>query len=244
MSDPRGTVAALARLKPLPAGEDERFAGYGVMAAPFTSGHLLALRRFVGSSVGPAYSSVWHRDPAGRWTFYTDVDPWQSCTRYFGSAIAAVEVQPIEIAWLSPLRFRVAVGGDLLSWDVVLASTPVTRLLNEVSRLMPERLWQTPAVLTAIAATAGPLLGAGALRLHGRTPNGQRFIANPRLVWSISASTATLRGTDLGRSGSLGTQTRLGDFWLPRRGLFAIGGARMEAFDVGRHKAVLSRVGA
>ena len=243
MSDPRSMVEALERLKPPAEGEDERFSGYGVMAAPFRSGHLLALRRFPASSVGPAYSSVWHRDPDGRWTFYTDVDPRQSCSRYFGSAIAAVEVHVIEIAWPSPHRFRVAVGGDLLRWNVTLAATPATRLLNVVSGLLPERLWRTPAVLSAIAAVAAPLLRAGELRLHGRTPNGQRFIANPRLVWSISASTATLRGRDLGPAGSFPGQARLGDFWLPRRGLFAIGGARMEPFDARRHRAVLSRAG-
>src|SRR4051794_27060033 len=45
----------------LPRGGDERFAGYGVMGLPFDSGHVLAMRRFPASSVGPAYSSVWHR---------------------------------------------------------------------------------------------------------------------------------------------------------------------------------------
>ena len=47
----------------LPDGDDERFTGYGVMGMPFASGHYLALRDMVASSVGPAYRAIWHRDP-------------------------------------------------------------------------------------------------------------------------------------------------------------------------------------
>jgi hypothetical protein len=53
----------------LPAGGGERFAGYGVMGLPFRSGHVLAMRRFPASSIGPACTSVWHRSPDGRWVF-------------------------------------------------------------------------------------------------------------------------------------------------------------------------------
>ncbi len=62
MSDPRGLVERIERGIELPEGVDERFSGYGVMGLPFASGHILALRRFPASSVGPAYTSVWHRD--------------------------------------------------------------------------------------------------------------------------------------------------------------------------------------
>jgi len=34
-------------------GREERFFGYGVMGLPFASEHVLALRRFTASSVGP-----------------------------------------------------------------------------------------------------------------------------------------------------------------------------------------------
>jgi hypothetical protein len=33
------------------------------------------MRRFPVSSVGPGYTSVWHRDPAGRWVIYQDQGP-------------------------------------------------------------------------------------------------------------------------------------------------------------------------
>ena len=60
------------------------------------------------------------------------------------------------------------------------------------------------------------------------------------MMWAVTASEARLRGTDLGIPGPLPHQDRLRDFWLPQRGLFAVGNAEFEAFDPARHRAVLS----
>jgi hypothetical protein len=68
----RPLTAEVERHPELPSGGEERFAGFGVMGLPFDSGHVLALRRFPASSIGPAYTAVWHRDPAGRWAFWQD----------------------------------------------------------------------------------------------------------------------------------------------------------------------------
>ena len=62
---PRQAVEALQDQPRLPDGDDERFTGYGVMGMPFASGHYLALRDMVATSVGPAYRAIWHRDPDG-----------------------------------------------------------------------------------------------------------------------------------------------------------------------------------
>ena len=51
---PRQAVEAVQAHPLLPTGDDERFTGYGVMGVPFASGHYLALRDFVATSVGPA----------------------------------------------------------------------------------------------------------------------------------------------------------------------------------------------
>jgi len=88
MAEPKELVDRLEQGAELPSGNEERFAGYGVMGVPFTSGDLLAMRRFPASSLGQGYTSVWHRDPQGRWTFYSDVPPQLACSRYFGSAIS------------------------------------------------------------------------------------------------------------------------------------------------------------
>ena len=64
----------------LPSGDCERVSGYGVMGLPFASGHVLGLRRWTASSVGDQFTSVWHRNPAGRWTFYESIDCDVACT--------------------------------------------------------------------------------------------------------------------------------------------------------------------
>src|SRR5215210_265536 len=87
---PKALVANLEKGLRLPPGNSERFSGYGVMGLTFSSGHILGLRRFPASSVGPGYTSVWHQNSAGLWTFYQNVPPQQACSRYFGSAITEV----------------------------------------------------------------------------------------------------------------------------------------------------------
>jgi hypothetical protein len=86
--NPREIVRQIENNPALPAGEGDRFAGYAVMGLPFRSGHVLALRKFPASSIGPGYTSVWHRDPDGIWAFYSTVNQDLGCSRYFGREIA------------------------------------------------------------------------------------------------------------------------------------------------------------
>ncbi len=239
--EPRGYAELAERAPALPDGAEERFAGYGVMGLPFASGHLLAMRRFPATSVGPGYTSVWHRDPAGAWTFYTDVEPLQSCNRYFGSDVDKTIVGAIDVDWTGPRTFVIRVKDADVEWESALASTLATRILNLMGRLLPDRLWKQPLVLSAMGAMAGPALRAGRLGMRGVAPNGQRFVANPRLVWTIASSRATIRGESLGSPGPLASQARLGDFWIPQRGLFVVGRAFFEPFDADRHLATASR---
>jgi hypothetical protein len=239
--DPRDYAEQIERTVELPSGDVERFGGYGVMGAPFASGHVLAMRRFPASSVGAGYRSVWHRDPDSAWTFYADVDPLQACTRYFGDGVRRAVECPIDLTWPEPRVLRVSVASAGLAWEIELASTAATRALNAMARLMPDRLWRDRRVLSTMAAIAGPLLRAGRLGVQGRTPNGQAFVANPMVLWTIARTTATIGGMDLGPPGPLAEQTRLGDFWIPQRGLFAVGRAFFETFDPARHLAVACR---
>ena len=75
MQSPRTLVESVERNPALPSGPEERFAGYGVMGVPFSSGYILALRHFPASSVGPGYTSVWIREPAGVWTMHSTTGP-------------------------------------------------------------------------------------------------------------------------------------------------------------------------
>ena len=61
------------------------------MGMPFASGHYLALRDMVATSVGPAYRAIWHRDPQGRWTIHTTGPAELTCPRYFGSVTATAQ---------------------------------------------------------------------------------------------------------------------------------------------------------
>ena len=143
MQSPRTLVESVEHHPALPSGPEERFAGYGVMGVPFGSGHVLALRHFPASSVGPGYSSVWIRNPAGVWTMHSTTAPGTSCARYFGGALVTASTGGISIRWRNDYSFSVEVGDGVdLSWDVTLAATPVTRLMSAVAGSVPERLWR------------------------------------------------------------------------------------------------------
>jgi hypothetical protein len=223
MREPAEIVDDLERRSELPPGSEERFFGYGVMGLPFRSGHVLGLRRFPASSIGPAYRSVWHRDPHDRWTFYQDQPADLACTRYFGSAVDDVREGPIRIDWTGPRGFQVRAGDGELEWAVEVGTTPVTRLINGVSSVLPPRAWRSRPVLDVMSRVAGVALRAGRVRLTGCAPNGQRFLANPLTMWVATGSKATLNGIDLGEMGPAPEQAQLRDFTLPQRGIFAVG---------------------
>lgn len=234
---PRTLVERLEASPSTPGGSEERFNGYGVMGLPFASGHVLAMRRFPASSVGPGYVSVWHRAPDGRWVLYSTVSPAQSCARYFGAgAIRAIETE-IRITWEGPYRLRISVPQVPLDWAVSVGSTAATRVMNRAARLLPSAAWRSSAVLGPMGMIAGPFLGVGRIRLRGAAPNGQRMTANPRVVWVVTESRAVLAGEDLGRPGRVRPQAHLGDFWVPQRGMLAIGQAYFESFDPTRHSS-------
>jgi hypothetical protein len=223
MREPAEIVEDIERHPKLPPGSEERFFGYGVMGLPFRSGHVLGLRRFPASSIGPGYRSIWHRDPDGRWTFYQDQPAELACTRYFGAEVDEVRQGPIRIDWTGPRGFEVRAGDGELEWMVEVGSTPVTRALNGLGSVLPVRAWRSTAVLAVMSRVAGIALRTDRVRLSGLAPNGQRFVANPRAVWVATASRATVAGADLGEMGPAPEQAQLRDFAIPQRGMFVIG---------------------
>jgi len=235
MKQPGYCADLLESQSPLPGGNAERFVGYAIMAIPFASGDLLAMRRLTATSISPAQISVWHRSPDGEWTFYSNVAPVQSCARYFSSAASCTEQTPIDVTWETDRTFRVRIDGSLdLDWSVSLAPTPVTALMNAVASVLPEPVWRMPWFLRVMGALASVGLGAGRLRLDGRLPNGQWFLANPRRIWIVSASQASMRGASFGAMAPLPRQIRLADLWLPQRGIFALAQAFIEPYNATR----------
>lgn len=241
MHSPQDIAANIETRPRLPGGDMERFIGYGVMAQPFASGHILALRRFPATSIGPAYSAVWHRDPGGRWTFRITGDPLQCCNRYFGSEVIETVQCDIALAWRSPHELTITTGDAGVHWTITLASTPITMALNASGAMMPNALWRQAPVTSMMGTMAGGMLRCGHMAMRGTVPNGQRFLANPPAIWLATGSTATVGGDDLGSPGPLRVQDRLEDFWLPQRGLFFVGSILFEPYDASRHHMMADR---
>ena len=233
-----GELAASIERSELPTGSDERFTGYGIMAQPFRSGHVLAFRRFPYTSIGPGYTSVWHCDPDGRWTMWSDAPALAACPRYFGPALAASEQRAIEVTWPDPWSVRVRIEG-VLAWETTIAPSAATRLMTAMASHVPDALWRNRAVLAAMSRMAGPTLRAGAIRMHGRVPTGQWFRVKIARVWATTNVAATLHGEDLGPTGPAPIQRWLGGFALPNRGLFAVGHATFENYAPERHLQAL-----
>ena len=217
-------------------GPDESFGGYTVMGLPFPNGHYLAFRRLPANPFGRPYSSVWHRDPAGAWTFFVDAPADESCPRFFDAGIRASVRTPIDVSWPGPSHLRVEVPGTL-TWDLEFGSTAATAALSAAARATPARLMRSGAVLALMGRMAGPMLRTGRMRMAGTTPNGQWFRAEPTRLWSVVSSTAVLDGTDLGTPGPLPEQAHLADLWLPQRGVMMLGAGVFEAFDRARHRS-------
>jgi hypothetical protein len=234
-STPRAAGAAAAYLG-LPAGDDERVVGFGVMGLPFASGHYLAFRDFAATSFSPGYRSVWHRDPDGVWTFYATTPGRLSCARYFSSATSVEPVQcDIGVNWSTPWSLLISIDG-LLDWRVDMRTTRATRLMSAIGGRLPAAAWASRVTLGIIGRVVGPVLGLGRMRLSGVAPNGQRFRMAPKRVWAVADSTAVLRGEDLGLVAPLPVQACLADFRLPQRGICIVGHGRFETFDAERHR--------
>ncbi|MHC3002765.1 hypothetical protein [Gordonia sp. GN26] len=227
---PRQVVADLHAHPQLVDTSDERFAGYGVMGLPFASGHYLALREMIASSIGPAYRSVWHRNPNGHWTIYTTTEPEQSCPRYFGKGATTRYVPSIDVGWNDDRTIEVAMG-ETFRWQIELTSSPATSLMTALSGATPAAAWHSRALLHAIGPMATVMLRAGRIRMCARTPNGPEFRGTPLYVWRVADSRASLDGQDFGAPAPLDEQISVGDIPLPQRGLFFVGRSAFDAPD-------------
>jgi hypothetical protein len=207
----------------LPPGDCERVSGYGVMGLPFASGHVLGLRRWTASSVGERFTSIWHRDPTGCWTFFESVACEVACTRYFGADVERVREGPIDLKWESSNRLHVRTDDGAVDWEISIGATVATRTLSVMGSTMPLAAWRSGPVLRAVGAVAGRVLGVGKVQLTGTTSNRQHFDANPLRIWYVTMSHAVVEGEELGPIGPLAEQARMADFYFPQRGMFALG---------------------
>jgi hypothetical protein len=80
-------------------------------------------------------------------------------------------------------------------------------------------MWRSKPVLTVMERVAGWALRVWKVNLTGLTSNDQLLDANPRRIWRVSASHATVKGEDLGPIGPLAEQAHMGDFYFPQHGI-------------------------
>jgi hypothetical protein len=234
MTEPAEIMKRSGRaLRARPGREDAD--GFAVVGLPFASGDILCLRCFPSSTFGPGYTAVWHRTPAGEWTVYTSIAPELSCPRFIGAAITRAVETPVELEWTGPAALAVRVPAADLRWQMRLASTPVTRLMNAMMALMPAFLYRSNLVLAMMSAMSTAMLAAGRFRLRGTFPNRQWFQAGPRRIWMIPDARAKIEGRDLGPLGPLTPQATMGEVPLPQRGILMLGGFSGEAYVPGRH---------
>ena len=187
------TVGAPLRARP---GRDD-VRGLAVIGLPFASRDILCLRRFPASTFGPGYTSIWHRAPTGEWTVYTSVAPEVSCPRFIGSAISRAVETPIEIDWTGPRQLSVRIPAVNLHWEMRLARTPITWIMNLMMAAMPAALFRSNLMLWMMSAMSTALLAAGRFRLGGHVPNRQWFQAAPRTLWMVPEARAAIAGPRL-----------------------------------------------
>jgi hypothetical protein len=197
--------------------------GWGVFGLPFDSGHVLALRVFPDNSFAP-YSTVWHRDPNGRWAIYADAPRLDiACPRYYGAACDHTAHARIRIEWTGPASIRVTMDAPPLEWTLTATDTPLLRAFNAVSAQLPSWTWRPAPLLRARELLARHVLGMGDLRLFGTMPSGHVGTLMPQRMYLIEESRAVLAGADLGVPTRAVQNPRIGDVALPARGVLAIG---------------------
>jgi hypothetical protein len=224
------TTAINPEMGEAPWPDHEYVRGWGVFGLPFDSGHVLALRVFPQSSFGP-YRTVWHRDPAGRWSIHADARHVEhACPRYYGPACDHVGAARIGLEWTGPRALRITLDEPALTWTVTVARSSLMGLLNPLSAAMPLATWRPRALVRAREQLARGL-GMGRLQMAGVMPSGHSGALMPQRMYFVNESGAALDGVDLGSPTRLRENPLFGAVPLPARGVLAIGQAMWRIKD-------------
>jgi len=223
-SSPQWHAEVVERRAHIPTDDHERFVGYAVLGQRFRSGHVLALRRWPATSIGPAYTSVWHQLPDGRWRLYADAPAAQSCARYIDSATSSSWEGRIRLAWSDPYRLCVDVRGVGLEWNIDFRRTWITRAFTAARAVLPDAALAADPMSRALEWMARA--GLGVTGLSGVMPNGHNYRALPRRIWLMDDARAWLNGVNLGppQRGAVGA--RIGTLTVPTCGALAFVSAR------------------
>lgn len=214
----------------------EHYDGYGIMALPFDSGHVLALRVMPENDFA-LFQAVWHRTPAGAWSMYVDAPHHEVfCPRLFGPALAASRRASIDVLWSGGPRLRVRMEEPALDWSVRLRSSPLTRLVNRGLPRLPLDVYRRRPTLALVRQLADRALGLGPLDLEGTVPGGQQVLVRPRRIHLVGDARASLRGEDLGSPVRASENPATGSFRWPARGVLAEGDVYVKIDDLAEHR--------
>jgi hypothetical protein len=233
-------IEPAARPSRLPGFEYVR--GYGVYVLPFDSGHVLALRVFPQNDFAP-YRTIWHRTPGGAWSIHADSPRLDiACPRYYSAAAEQNGFAHISLEWTGPMDLSIEMDAPSLQCHVSMTTTSVVKLLNAISRRIPEPLWRRSVMLRAFERIGGRLLDFGEVTLSGRVPNGQFAMVMPVQIFPIASATAVLDGQDLGQPVRSTENPSIGALRLPARPLFAIGRAYFEMKDPDEYRRTVAEL--
>lgn len=221
----------------------EHYRGYGVMALPFDSGHVLALRVMPENDFAP-FEAVWHRTPEGEWSMWVDgPNPETFCPRLFGPVLAEAGASSIDVSWAGERRLRVRMEEPRLDWTVTLRSSPLTRMANRLLPGLPLDVYRSRPALAVVRAFADRALGLGPLDLEGTLPAGQRVLVKPTRLFLVGGSRAVLDGMDLGEPVRAPENPATGSFRWPALGVLAHGDVYVEIDDPEGHRDRLEAFG-
>jgi hypothetical protein len=176
--------------------------GWGIFGLPFDSGHVLALRVFPDNDFSP-YSSLWHRDPQGRWSIYVDGPRLDTaCPRYFGAACEYTGHRRLDLEWVGPATLRVRMGSPTVDWRLTAVQTPMLAVLNALHGTLPLSTWRSPTLIGTRELMVRSL-GMGRLQMSGIMPSGHAGTLMPERMYFVNDATATIDGTDLGKPPSV-----------------------------------------
>lgn len=241
--DVASTVAGIrpgARRSPLPGHEHQD--GWAIVAFPFDSGHVLALRVARRNDFAP-FTSVWHRTPDGAWSLYVDGPRLDTaCPRYWGPAAEHVRSTDISVEWTAPDEVRVETTDPDLRWTTRMAAGPLVRAVNAVSRNLPERVLRSGPMVRLAEALSEHLLDLGDVTLATPVPGGQNATVLTRQLFPVADGSARLDGEDLG-SPATGPETpTFGEARFPARPVVWVGRAYLTIVDDEEYERTIAEV--
>lgn len=228
------------RRSPLPGREHQHW--WGIIAYPFNSGHVLALRVSPENDFTP-FTSVWHRSPDGEWSIYVDGPRLDTaCPRYWGAATEHVQLTDISVEWTGPQELLVEMAAPQLRWTASMDSGPTVRAANAVSRRLPESVLRSRPVVRIVERMSDHLFDLGDVTLATPVPNGQDAIALTRRLFPIADGSAQLDGDDLGKPATGSDNPTFGEARLPARPIFTIGRAYLTIVDDEEYETTVAEV--